>query len=650
MKIEDSLNLETVNRKKRKLAAIMFADIVGYTAMMQENEILTKKIRDAHRKTLTESVEAHGGTILQFYGDGSLSIFDSAVEAAGCAVKIQLESQNDPKVPLRIGIHTGDVVVDEEGAFGDGVNVASRIESLAITGSVMISDKVYDEIKNHTAYRTLSMGEFELKNVARPVEAFAIINEGLIVPKRNELKGKVKESIKSIAVMPFMNMSADPENEYFSDGITEELINAMTRVEGLMVTSRTSSFSFKGKNEDVRSIGEKLNVQSILEGSVRKSGNRVRITAQLINVADGYHVWSESFDRNLEDIFEVQDEISQTIANKLREKLSIKEKSKPLVISHTDNFQAYNHYLMGLFHYNKWTPANAVKAIGHYEKAIQEEPNFSLPYVGMARSYSLISITGYRNPKEAAEKAIMYGNKALSMDSNNIDAYLVLAVIQYFYKWDWGQGFLGIQKAIEINPNSSEAHLLYSLHYAIKGRIEEALEAMDKSYQIDPVSFNTIRTLADMYYFAERYDEAIAVYDSILEQDPHFLAAIEFKAWAYLMKGDTNQAIALFLSMGAEGSHAIQADSQLAYAYSQKGDEEQARAYLSALEKKGTGSNFDYAIIYAGLHDLDNAFHHLEKCYEERLGTIIFIKVSPIWKPLRKDKRYLELLERLNLN
>lgn len=627
----------------------MFADIVGYTAMMQDDEVRTKQVRDAHRETLTRSVEEHDGTILQFYGDGSLSIFDSAVEAAGCAVKIQLESLNDPKVPLRIGIHTGDIVIDEEGAFGDGVNVASRIESLAVTGSVMISDKVYDEIKNHKSYQTLSMGEFDLKNVHKPVEAFAIINEGLIVPKRNELKGKVKESIKSIAVMPFVNMSTDPENEYFSDGVTEELINALTRVEGLMVTSRTSSFSFKGKNEDVRNIGSQLNVQSVLEGSVRKAGNRVRITAQLINSADGYHIWSESFDRNLEDIFAVQDEISQTIANKLRAKLSMKEKSKPLVTSSTENFQAYNHYLMGLFYYNKWTPANAEKAIEHYERAIEEEPEFILPYSGLARCYVLLSSTGYQNPKEAAEKGAQYANKAISIDPNNIEAHLALAISSYFYEWNWEKGLQGIKKAIEINPNSSDAHLLYALHYSIMGQIDQALESMEQGYKIDPISFNTIRTLADMYYFAERYDEAIALYNKILDQDPHFLSAKEFKGWTYLMKGDVDEAIKLFLSMGNESSHAIKSYTQLAYAYAIKGDEQQTIDYLHQLDEQGGATSLDYAIIYTGMGDYDKTFEYLEKCYEERLGTIIFLKVSPIWKPLRNDPRYHELLVKLKL-
>jgi adenylate cyclase len=639
-----------VERKKRKLAAIMFADIVGYTAMMQENEMHTKNVRDAHRKTLTRAVEEHGGTILQFYGDGSLSIFDSAVEASACAIKIQLESQGDIKVPLRIGIHTGDVVIDEEGAFGDGVNVASRIESLAVTGSVMISDKVYDEIKNHKAYQTMSMGQFELKNVIKPIEAFAIINKGLIVPKRNELKGKVKESIKSIAVMPFVNMSADPENEYFSDGITEELINALTRVEGLMVTSRTSSFSFKGKNEDVRKIGSQLNVQSVLEGSVRKAGNRVRITAQLINAADGYHVWSESFDRNLEDIFEVQDEISQTIANKLRTKLSIKEKSKPLVTTYTDNFQAYNFYLMGLFYYNKWTPANAEKAIKHYERAIKEQSDFILPYSGLARCYTLLSYTGYFDPKKGAEKALEYGNKALAIDPNNIESYLALAVVKYFYEWDWDMGLSYIQKAVEINPNSSEAQLIYSLHYIINGQIDKALLAVEKALKIDPISFNTLRTQADIYYFDEQYDIAMKLYEELLERDSNFLPAKEFKGWTHLMQGDVDKAIRIFTSMGDESSHAVKPYTQLIYAYAIKGDLVKAKEILKKLDQEGNALSYDYAVIHVGLGNYDKAFEYLEKCYEEKLGSIVFLKGSPIWKPLRSDPRYTQLIKKLNLD
>ena len=204
--------------------------------------------------------------------------------------------------------------------FGDGVNVASRVESLAVPGSVFISEKIYEEIKNQENIRVKEMGYFELKNVKQPIRIFAIDNSGLVLPSREELEGKTTQPVNRLAVLPFVNMSADPENEYFSDGITEELLNALTKVNGLQVISRTSVFAFKGKNEDIRDIATQLNVDKVLEGSVRKSGNRVRITAQLINAADGYHIWSENYDRDLTDIFVVQDEISGIIANTFKRK------------------------------------------------------------------------------------------------------------------------------------------------------------------------------------------------------------------------------------------------------------------------------------------------------------------------------------------
>src|SRR4030095_2124960 len=254
--------------------------------------------------------------------------------------------QQEPKVALRIGIHTGDVAIEDESVYGDGVNLVSRIESLAVPGGIFISEKVYDEIRNQQNIETREMGYFELKNVKYPVRVFAIANSGITVPRRDELRGKTKQTNNRLAVLPFVNMSTDPDNEYFSDGITEELLNALTRVDGLQVTSRTSAFAFKGKNTDIRDIAIQLNVDRVLEGSVRKSGNRVRITAQLINAADGYHIWSENYDRDLTDIFEVQDEISGIIAGKLG-KMHAAE-SDQLVKAPVKNVAAYTHYLRGL--------------------------------------------------------------------------------------------------------------------------------------------------------------------------------------------------------------------------------------------------------------------------------------------------------------
>src|SRR5215203_5239917 len=290
----------------RQLAAIMFSDMSGYTALMQQNEQLAKVKHRRLKEVLEASVSVHQGKILQYYGDGALTIFSSAIDGVNCAIEIQRALQLEPKVDLRIGIHTGDISIENETIYGDGVNLASRIESLAVPGSIFISEKVFDEMSNQENLRALEMGYFEFKNVVRPVRLFAIDKKGLVVPTRDALKGKTKQPTNRLAVLPFVNMSADLENEYFSDGITEELLNALTKVDGLQVTSRTSAFAFKGKNDDIREIAIRLNVDKILEGSVRKAGNRVRITAQLINASDGYHIWSENYDRDLTDIFELQ--------------------------------------------------------------------------------------------------------------------------------------------------------------------------------------------------------------------------------------------------------------------------------------------------------------------------------------------------------
>lgn len=327
--------------RMRQLAAIMFSDMLGYTALMQQNEQSANDKRRRLKEVLETSVSRYNGKILQYYGDGALSMFNSAIDGMNCAVKIQQTLQQEPKVELRIGIHTGDISIEDETIYGDGVNLASRIESLAVPGSIFISEKVFDEIRNQENLTAREMGYFELKNVSRPVRIFAIDSQGLVVPTRAALKGKTTQPTNRLAVLPFVNMSADPENEYFSDGITEELLNALTKVDGLQVISRTSAFAFKGKNNDIREIGIQLNVDRILEGSVRKAENRVRILAQLINAADGYHIWSENYDRDLTDIFKVQDEISSMIANKLRGNLTAKAHGETLVKAPTQSIEAY---------------------------------------------------------------------------------------------------------------------------------------------------------------------------------------------------------------------------------------------------------------------------------------------------------------------
>jgi adenylate cyclase len=306
-------------KKERQLAAIMFTDIVGYTALMQKDEAKATKLRARHRAAFRAFHALYGGEIIQYYGDGTLSIFKSAVNAALCAIDIQkrLQLGGDP-VPLRIGLHMGDIVFDSTEVYGDAVNFASRIENLGIASSILLSAKLNDELKNHTSISTTSLGHYDLKNIADGVEVFAISNNGITVPQLSEVNGKLKAPKNTIAVLPFVNMSESMKDEYFTDGITEEIINALSKINTIQVTSRTSSSVFKNKSVPLKQIAKELNVSAILEGSFRRSDDTVRITAQLIRADGDYHCWSESWNLKFENSFEIQEVISLHIAEKLR--------------------------------------------------------------------------------------------------------------------------------------------------------------------------------------------------------------------------------------------------------------------------------------------------------------------------------------------
>ena len=466
--LQSSTDNEAPSKKIRQLAAIMFADMTGYTALMEEDEQRANILRNRQRQTLENFIPGHNGKIIQYFGDGTLSIFGSAIDAVKSAIDIQKELQKEPKVKLRIGLHSGDIVYDSEGVYGDCVNVASRIEALSVPGAVLISDKVFDEVKNQVEIKTKMLGKFSLKNVTRQIEVYAIANEGLVIPTLAEISIKAG-SEKSIAVLPFVNMSADPENEYFSDGISEEILNALTHVEGLRVTARSSSFSFKGKNEDVRQIGKTLGVNTVLEGSVRRAGKRMRINAQLVNTADGYHIWSEVYDSDIEDIFQVQDEISLKILTRLKENFAAETKNEPIVKPPTDNIEAYNLYLRGRYHWNKSTPEDIQKAISIFEKVIKLDPDFALPYCSISYCYSFMGSTGLMPPAEAYSKAKEYTLKAIEIDPNHAESHLSLATIKFFHNWDFDGAESSLNKALRLSLNSSLINQVHGWFLIAKG-------------------------------------------------------------------------------------------------------------------------------------------------------------------------------------
>ena len=371
----------------RQLAAIMFTDIVGYTALMGRDEQMAFKLLDTNRQIHKQAIEQYNGKLVKELGDGVMASFNTVSDAVNAAIKIQKACTGSKELSLRIGIHEGEIIYENNDIYGDAVNIASRIQTLGIPGSILFSNKVNDEIKNKSEFQTISLGNFEFKNVNEPIEVFALANDGFPVPKRSMMEGKLKKKNllkrnvvlalsfimivlaaffiyknffaknnnvqvidKSIAVLPFVDMSAGKDQEYFSDGLSEELLNLLSKIPELKVIGRTSSFSFKGKNEDLRIIGEKLGVANILEGSVQKEGNKIRVTAQLIKTADGSHLWSDRYDRDLEGIFKLQDEIANAVVKELKLKLLTKPDAIP---SSPSNTEVYNLMLQGNYFLEK---------------------------------------------------------------------------------------------------------------------------------------------------------------------------------------------------------------------------------------------------------------------------------------------------------
>jgi adenylate cyclase len=638
----------------RQLAAILFADMTGYTALMQENEQLARHKRQRLKEVLETTIARFHGKILQYYGDGSLSIFNSAIDSVHAAIDIQQQLQQHPKVDLRIGIHTGDVIIEEESIYGDGVNLASRIESLAVPGGVFVSEKVYDEIRNQEHIQTREMGFFELKNIKQPIRVFAIANNGIVVPGRNEVRGKTAAPVNRLAVLPFVNMSADPENEYFSDGITEELLNALTRVNGLQVTSRTSAFAFKGKHDDIRDIAIQLNVDKILEGSVRKAGNRVRITAQLINAADGFHIWSETYDRKLDDIFEVQDEISGIIANKLKENMSGQQKPAPSIKSSIKNITAYTHYLKGLHFKNKITPADTRKAIECFKQAIALEPGYAQAYAMVAQSYSTLGSHGQMIPHTAFEIAHQYAEKALELDDSIAEGHIAKAMPNLFYEWKWQEAYDALQKAIELNPSAVEAYDLLGFYYIAMGQKMQAVKTLEEAEQIDPLSPSIIRSLGMMYIFAERFDDAIRQADKLLEMNPEMRSAIELKGWAIGMKGDWQASLHLFEEVHRLTNHPLKGLMGMGVAYARVGMMDKAMECVHKLEQRQQEEpdsvvDGDLAAVWLGIGDIDKTYYYLNECIDKRMGPVACFIEYPPYKVVKEDPRFEELKKRMGI-
>jgi serine/threonine-protein kinase len=467
-----------------------------------------------------------------------------------------------------------------------------------------------------------------------------------------------KKPQPSIAVLPFVNLSADKEQEYFCDGMAEEIINALTHVEGLRVVARTSAFSFRGKERDIRDIGKKLNVETLLEGSVRKAGNRVRITAQLINVSDGYHLWSEKYDRNIgdiccpEDIFAIQDEISLAIVEKLKVKL-LGEEKVALVKRYTDDLEAYNSYLKGRYFWYKRTKEGILKGLEYFHQAIEKDPTYALAYAGIADCYNMLGFFDYLSPKEAYPKAKASAEKALEIDGTLAEAHSSLAEVKTYYDYNWLGAEREFQRAIELNPSYSTAYQWYAEYIALMGRHDESIIMGKRALELDPLSPSVATNLAGSYWLARQYDEAIERYQKVLEMEPDFMVAHLFLGLAYAAKGLYNEALAeLQKGIKLSGGDDSPFLGWLGRVYCWTGKKKQAEVVLKSVierSKKRYISPFGIAVIYLGLGQNEQAFEWLEKAYEEKDHWMATLKVYSMFDSVRSDPRFTSLLKKMGL-
>ena len=482
----------------RKLAAILAADVVGFSRLVGDDEEGTLARLRSYRDTLIDpTIERHRGRIVKTTGDGLLVEFHSVVDAVRAAIELQtaLNEQNQAtpngqRIDFRMGINLGDVVEQDDDLLGDGVNVAARLEGLALPGGICLSRAARDQVRDRLDIALEDMGEVEVKNIARPVRVFRVSVENQPVqvppgPPVPTLTGADARDKPSIAVLPFENMSGDPEQEYFSDGVSEDITTALSQIRWLRVIARNSAFTFKGTSVDVRKVADDLGMRYVLEGSVRKSGSRVRITAQLVDGTTGDHHWANRYDRELEDIFAVQDEITETIVGALEPEMGKAERQRAKS-KQPENLSAWENYQRGLWHLYQFDAVDAAEARRMFERAIELDGSFSAAYAGLATANYVSFISGHAtSPQEILADAIRDGKKAVALDDEDPIAHWVLGTV-YMMKGQRDVAVAELNKAVALNPSYANAHFGLGSALAASGELNEAIEEVDTAIRLSP--------------------------------------------------------------------------------------------------------------------------------------------------------------------
>lgn len=635
----------------------MFTDMVGFTTLTQRNEALALEMLEEQRSLIRSYLEKYNGREVDAIGDGFLVEFASSLDAVNCAVDIQsaLKHKNtqrseEERIWIRIGIHLGDIIRRGTKVAGDAVNVASRIEPLAPSGGICITAQVYASVVNRVDYVFKSLGMPELKNVITPIEVFRVAGFGQSVIRPIQIKMMMPTD--RVAVLPFANISMNPADEYFADGMTEEMISSVSKMKGLRVIARTSVMKYKGTQKSIAEIGRELNVGSVLEGSVRKAGDKIRISVQLVDTLNEEPQWTREYDREISDVFTVQSDIARRVAEALRDHLLgggiSTERDQSRI---TSSSEAYTNYLRGRQSWSKRTEESLKKSIDFFEHALKHDKNYAQAYTGLADSYATLAFLEFMAPHKAYPKAKEAVERALALDANLAEAYTSLGLIKFQYDWDWSGAEASFREAIRLNPNYAPAHHFFADYLKAMGRFEEALGEIAKAKELDPLSLVISTGVGHVLYLSRRYDEAIEQYREAVDLDPGFMLTHVWFGRPYLEKGMFREAIAELQRAVKLSKESTLALAMLGHGFAAAGRTAEAMQILENLKERSKSRyvpSYWIAVIYNGFKDREQTVAWMREAFEERSSWLVWSNVEPRFAWLQDDPDFAALMEAMN--
>ncbi|MCH8289325.1 MAG: hypothetical protein IID12_09520 [Candidatus Marinimicrobia bacterium] len=672
---------------KRKLAAIMFTDMVGYTALMQEDEDKARELIERHRDLMKPHVDKHDGEIIQFVGDGTFCRFNSAIEAVNAAIEIQHVFKLEDEMSLRIGIHVGDVVVKGDEVYGDGVNIASRLEPLAEPGGICLSGEVYTQIKNQAKIDLIAGGSKNLKNVKDPVDIYFVSastgekrsfsGETLIseksIPRKFIYAGatvmalllvvvwnlpffssgdRVLEAsgeIRSIAVLPLDNLTNDPDQEYFSDGMTEALIANIAKIRSLKVISRTSVMRYKGTEKPLPEIGKELNVDAILEGSVMHAEGEVRITVQLIRASTDEHLWADSYTDKLENIMILQSRIAKAIAKEVKLTLSPEEELK-LSSNKKIDPAAHEAFLRGKHFWNKRTGDDIKKGLEYFKEAVNIEPLYALAHVGIAESYVLLHQYANLPSRETYPKGKAAALKALEIDPNLGEAHIAIAYALTEHFWDWEAAEAEYKKGLELSPNYATGHQWYAEYLNYMGRHDESKKEIKIARELDPLSLVILWVESWIYHWSGDIESARRFMDRNIELYPDFSQMYYNKGDLHLGEGEYEEAAQLYLKGLEIDKVSAEVLDEHREAFNLYGIKGLFNVFLEFDLKQDPINSYRVARDYYILGDYEKSIDWFERAIEDRIFWIVQINQRPTFSDpvFRSNPRFQAILKKMN--